>query len=321
MRGGGGGHGYGGSGGASGRPQTRFCLSVTMEMKKSIMGYSPGGLKPFLRISLATPNLVAPARGIMESGLSLGGGDGGGGATGSRAFLTYESNVLYTLRFMVDKGVVGGCWVTLPRGRYCLGPAGRVGAGAVDASSPTSPASHSTATHCQIEAHIHARDLVAHAPEGEWARLAPLRVLSFDIECAGRKVWTFPPFFPTFLRQKKRDRNGQKRSSLFVLSLPAFPTMRPPKQNTGALPGAFAGPSHSDRVDGDGEKIFLTFFFRRASESERGEKKKDKKETKNSPLLLRSSEMSLLYRSKASPPRRSRTSLRSTRAPRSPERK
>ena len=229
MRGGGGGHGYGGggggSGGASGRPQTRFCLSVTMEMKKSIMGYSPGGLKPFLRISLATPNLVAPARGIMESGLSLGGGDGGGGATGSRAFLTYESNVLYTLRFMVDKGVVGGCWVTLPRGRYCLGPAGRVGAGAVDASSPKSPASHSTATHCQIEAHIHARDLVAHAPEGEWARLAPLRVLSFDIECAGRKVWTFSPFFPHFFEAKKKGIETDRKEAHSLCFL--FPRSQP----------------------------------------------------------------------------------------------
>ena len=28
---------------------------------------------------------------------------------------------------------------------------------------------------------------ISHAPEGEWARLAPLRILSFDIECAGRK--------------------------------------------------------------------------------------------------------------------------------------
>lgn len=26
-----------------------------------------------------------------------------------------------------------------------------------------------------------------HAAEGEWSKLAPLRILSFDIECAGRK--------------------------------------------------------------------------------------------------------------------------------------
>jgi DNA polymerase delta subunit 1 len=28
---------------------------------------------------------------------------------------------------------------------------------------------------------------VSHAPEGSWSKIAPLRILSFDIECAGRK--------------------------------------------------------------------------------------------------------------------------------------
>ena len=194
MRGGAGSHSH------SNKPQTRFCMAVTMEMKKSIMGYSPGGPKPFLKIALSTPNLVAPARGIMESGLSL-----GSEGMGSRAFLTYESNVLYALRFMVDKGVVGGCWVTLPQGKYCLGSHGRLGVGVLHSTSAAGTSSSSSfshgnkATHCQIEAHIHAKDLVAHAPEGEWARLAPLRVLSFDIECAGRKVGSFfPPCFRGF---------------------------------------------------------------------------------------------------------------------------
>jgi DNA polymerase delta subunit 1 len=27
----------------------------------------------------------------------------------------------------------------------------------------------------------------SHAPEGDWQHVAPLRILSFDIECAGRK--------------------------------------------------------------------------------------------------------------------------------------
>jgi hypothetical protein len=31
-------------------------------------------------------------------------------------------------------------------------------------------------------------DMIAHKPEGDWQRIAPLRVLSVDIECAGRKV-------------------------------------------------------------------------------------------------------------------------------------
>ena len=28
---------------------------------------------------------------------------------------------------------------------------------------------------------------ISHPPDGEWAKIAPLRILSFDIECAGRK--------------------------------------------------------------------------------------------------------------------------------------
>lgn len=30
-------------------------------------------------------------------------------------------------------------------------------------------------------------DLISHAAEGEYSKMAPFRVLSFDIECAGRK--------------------------------------------------------------------------------------------------------------------------------------
>lgn len=40
---------------------------------------------------------------------------------------------------------------------------------------------------CQIEAEVNYRDLIAHKPIGEWSKMAPLRILSFDIECAGRK--------------------------------------------------------------------------------------------------------------------------------------
>lgn len=42
-------------------------------------------------------------------------------------------------------------------------------------------------SNCQIEAEVPYLDLIAHKPEGEWAKMAPLRILSFDIECAGRK--------------------------------------------------------------------------------------------------------------------------------------
>src|SRR2546423_10427993 len=64
-------------------------------------------------------------------------------------------------------------WVELPAGKY------RVRHGAEKISN------------CQIECQISYRDIISHPPEGEWAKIAPLRVLSFDIECAGR-----PGVFP-----------------------------------------------------------------------------------------------------------------------------
>lgn len=42
-------------------------------------------------------------------------------------------------------------------------------------------------SNCQIEAECSYLDLIAHEPVGEWSKMAPLRVMSFDIECAGRK--------------------------------------------------------------------------------------------------------------------------------------
>ena len=40
---------------------------------------------------------------------------------------------------------------------------------------------------CQIELDVSWEDFVSHAPEGDWSTIAPFRILSFDIECAGRK--------------------------------------------------------------------------------------------------------------------------------------
>src|SRR5579862_3382921 len=64
-------------------------------------------------------------------------------------------------------------WVELPAGKYTT----RTGVQKI--------------SNCQIECQISYRDIISHSPEGEWAKIAPLRVLSFDIECAGR-----PGIFP-----------------------------------------------------------------------------------------------------------------------------
>lgn len=42
-------------------------------------------------------------------------------------------------------------------------------------------------TLCQIEIDVAFDAFIAHAPEGDWAHVAPFKILSFDIECAGRR--------------------------------------------------------------------------------------------------------------------------------------
>ena len=68
----------------------------------------------------------------------------------SRSFTTYESNVLFALRFMIDHEVVGGNWVELPAGQH----------------NYQGPANSNKLSHCQMEAHIHCSKVISHKPEG-----------------------------------------------------------------------------------------------------------------------------------------------------------
>jgi DNA polymerase delta subunit 1 len=71
---------------------------------------------------------------------------------------------------MVDNNINGADWVECPAGTY----------------SVRDPASH--LSRCGIEVDIFYNRLVAHPCVGPWSAIAPkCRVLSFDIECQGRK--------------------------------------------------------------------------------------------------------------------------------------
>lgn len=49
--------------------------------------------------------------GILERGIQIDG-------LGMKSFMTYESNVLFALRFMIDCNIVGGNWIEVSAGRY-----------------------------------------------------------------------------------------------------------------------------------------------------------------------------------------------------------
>ncbi|KAM6223345.1 DNA polymerase delta catalytic subunit [Rhynchocyon petersi] len=136
-------------------------LALELCNRESMFGYHGHGPSSFLRITLALPRLVAPARRLLEQGIRVPG-------LGTPSFAPYEANVDFEIRFMVDTDIVGCNWLELPPGKYILRPEGKT-------------------THCQLEVDVLWSSVISHPPEGRWQRIAPLRVLSFDIECAGRK--------------------------------------------------------------------------------------------------------------------------------------
>lgn len=118
----------------------------------------------FFRVVVAVPSLVAASRRLVESGFDL--HDGGT----FKATTSYETNIPFVLRFMVDRHLAGGGWVELERGRFCER----------DGSSRVST--------CQIEVDIH----FEHTLAVDLIKIAPLRILSFDIECFNPEGKGFP---------------------------------------------------------------------------------------------------------------------------------
>ncbi|VFQ91089.1 unnamed protein product [Cuscuta campestris] len=138
----------------------KFVHRIEIVHKRSIMYYQQQSSQPFLKIVVALPTMVTSCRGILDRGIQIDG-------LGMKSFMTYESNVLFALRFMIDCGIVGGNWIEVPVGKY--------------------KKSAKNLSYSQLEFDCLYSDLISHKPEGEFSKMAPFRILSFDIECAGRK--------------------------------------------------------------------------------------------------------------------------------------
>lgn len=170
-----GGRGGGNAGGANGNDDaaaSAFCHGVQyIDDHSSIMGYSATHTK-FLKVFVGMPTMIPKLKTIMESeGHNVPGlrSTNGGGGMGCQ-LQPFECNVPFVLRFMIDRDITGAGWLTLPEGTYSL-----------------RRNEAQKQTHCQLEVDVAFNEIVAHKPEGEWNKIAPLRVLSLDIECQGRK--------------------------------------------------------------------------------------------------------------------------------------
>lgn len=137
--------------------------SVEISMKESIWGYTGGKKIPFLKITLTNPRWASKVRTGFERGeINYQNLFDPNGCT------TFD-NLQYLLRLMVDRKITGMSWITAPAGKYKL----------VEAKDKIS--------NCQLEIVLNYDDLISHKPEGQFLESASLRILSFDIECAGRK--------------------------------------------------------------------------------------------------------------------------------------
>jgi DNA polymerase delta subunit 1 len=135
--------------------KTQAVSQITIERKESIMFYTTDGPQLFFKIHVILPKQVTALRTIVERGVTIQGSSFSSG--------TFESNLPYVLRFMIDCKIQGMSWLECPEGSFSIKPA--------------------KTSRAQIELEIDYSSLIVHAPEGEWSYIAPLRVLSYDIEC------------------------------------------------------------------------------------------------------------------------------------------
>ena len=166
-----------------------FIKSVEKCYKNNLYGYRKDGeLEEYLKITTFTNYQIWSIKNSL-----------------SPECQTFEADVDFPVRFMTDAKIPGGCcWIELPPGSWGW-------FGSEDASENS---------RCQINVCAYDwKDLITH----KWSDLAPLRILSFDIECAGR-----PGIFPTpdadpviqigNCLTRQNDDGGNVRSVIFTLN-------------------------------------------------------------------------------------------------------
>ena len=152
------------------RNEVKYCHGVQcIEGKQSIMGYQSTHSR-FLKVFVSMPTMVPTLKRIMEGGMELPGIVNDSGHTKNEVYQPFECNVPFVLRFMIDRNITGAGWLTFPANTYQL------------KTKETEKKSH-----CQLEVDICYNEIIPRKAEGEWSKIAKLRILSLDIECQGRK--------------------------------------------------------------------------------------------------------------------------------------
>ena len=143
-------------------------LKIELVEKYPLRGGYQATKQKFLKLYFQHPKFLNFFRGVIEHDNIL------FGKKDCLSKVTYESDIPYAQRFMIDNKICGMSWVRIQADNW----------------TPRQP--NKKMTHCQIEFDVNEYSHVQGIPcEGQYAKFAPFRTLSFDIEC-----WTQNDIFP-----------------------------------------------------------------------------------------------------------------------------
>lgn len=137
--------------------ELNFITNIKKTKKKSVYHFSKQE-KHFFKVFTGHPQYVSKLRSILEAGLTI-------KEFGNYKFLTYESNVAFHIRCMLDKNIRGSSWLEVKKDNYHV--------------------VKKKQSHCSIEIEVDIKDLIVHEPDDNWSKIAPIRLLSYDIEALG----------------------------------------------------------------------------------------------------------------------------------------
>ncbi len=142
-------------------PGGKFVVRIESGQGRSMCGYhmdAPMGV--FYKFVMAHPAHVAAARNSLEYANR---------AVTERPYKTYEANVLFELRWLIDKRINGCQWIRLPAGSYSATPVG------------------SRHSNCQYELKLNRDAVLEPLDLSVKDAIPPLRTLSYDIEVLRRE--------------------------------------------------------------------------------------------------------------------------------------
>ena len=155
---------------SSDRPAGFSYVKHEVVLKESIMNFkaSAGSRDKFIKIYLKDPREVPKMKDALLEVREICGVEFDHLNDQEDSFI-FEANMAFALRFMIDKGIVGMGWIRIDRKCNIMDP----GAAGCNCQAVVE------CSHEMISAHK--------ADDPNWADIAPLRILSFDIECTAKK--------------------------------------------------------------------------------------------------------------------------------------